>query len=541
MGQNDGDHRVCALFIRGVMSLLIIVCAVLALPATQAQTYSGMPTWHNDTSRTGQNLQETILTPGNVNSAKFGKIFSYPVDGAIFAQPLFVYHVVIPAKGTFNVVYVATENDSFYAFDADGVNTSPLWQDVFINPGKGITPIPCADTGSEPHCPYESTIGVSGTPVIDLSTGTMYLVAATKESGKYFERLHALDITNGAEKFGGPVVIKATVKGTGAGSVNGNLSFSALHQNQRPGLLLLNGVVYMGWASYGDIVPFHGWVLGYNAGTLARTAVFNSTRNGSDGGLWKSGGAFSADPSGHVFMQTGNGTFDVNNGGVDYGDSFLKLNPGKLTVADYFTPYNQDVLDTQDLDLGSGAGVVLPRQSGQFPNEIISAGKQGVIYVVNRSNLGKFDPSTDHVIQRLQGSASGYWSSAAYWNHRVYFSGRSDFLSQYSLSKGLLSTSAVFKAPTMYTSGSTPAVSANGSTNGILWALEHHPKVNHQFPPSILHAYNASKVSQELYNSSQAGNRDVQGPAIPFAIPTVMNGKVYVGSGTELDVYGLLP
>ncbi len=541
MGQHRSDHRFSSLVLCRVVNLLTIWWAVAAIPATQAQTYLGMPTWHNDTARTGQNLQETILTPSNVNATKFGKIFSYPVDGDIFGQPLFVYNVAIPGKGTFNVVYVATENDSVYAFDADGVNSSPLWQDVFINPGKGITPIPCKDTGSDPHCPYETVIGISGTPVIDLSSGTMYLVAATKESGKYVQRLHALDITNGAEKFGGPVVIKASVKGTGSGSKNGIVSFSALHENQRTGLLLQKGVVYMGWASYGDIAPFHGWVLGYKAGTLSRAAVFNSTRNGSDGGVWQSGGAFSADPSGFIYLQTGNGTFDINTGGVDYGDSFLKLNARALSVADYFTPYNQGDLDTEDLDLGSGAGVVLPKQPGKFPNEIVSAGKQGVIYVVNRSNMGKFDPKTDHVIQRLQGSVKGYWSSEAYWNNNVYFSGRLDFLSQYSLSNGLLSTSPVSQAPTQFYFGSTPAVSANGSTNGIVWALERPVKIKQKIPPAILHAYNATNVSQELYNSSQTGTRDVPGPAITFAIPTVMNGKVYVGTQTELDVYGLLP
>jgi hypothetical protein len=521
-----------------VKSLLIILWAG---PALHAQTYSGTLTWHNDTARTGQNLQETILTPGNVNSTKFGKIFSYAVDGQVFGQPLFVYNVAISGKGRFNVAYVATENDSVYAFDADGVNVGPLWQDVFINPSKGITPIPCKDTGSDPHCPFESVIGITGTSVIDPSSGTMYLVAATKENGKYVQRLHALDITSGAEKYGGPVVIKASVKGTGSGSKNGTVSFSALHEDQRTGLLLQHGVVYMGWASYGDIAPFHGWALGYNATTLARVAVFNSTRNGSDGGLWESGGAFSVDSSGHIYLQTGNGTFDVNSGGLDYGDSFLKLNAKALTVADYFTPYDQDVLATQDLDLGSGAGVILPKQPGKFPNEIISAGKQGIIYLVNRSNMGKFDPNTDHVIQKVQGSAKGYWSSAAYWNDNIYLSGRTDFLSQYSLTKGLLSTSPIFQAPTQFVSGSTPAVSANVTSNAIVWALEKGAKVKNKFPPAILHAYNATNISQEIYNSTQAENRDVPGPAIPFSIPTVINGKVYVGTGTELDVFGLLP
>ncbi len=540
MDQNHRDHGFSALSIRRVASLPIILWAVLIVPATHAQTYSGMLTWHNDTARTGQNLQEIVLNPTNVNSTQFGKVFSYPVDGQIFGQPLFVYNVSIPSQGKFNVVYVATENDSVYAFDADGVHSGTLWQDSFINPSKGITPIPCGDTGSGTDCPFEGLIGITGTPVIDPNTGTMYLVAATKESGKYVQRLHALDITNGAEKFGGPVVIKASVKGTGAGNKNGVVSFSALHENQRTGLLLLNGTVYMGWASYGDIPPFHGWVLGYNAATLARTAVFNSTRNGSDGGVWQSGAAFSVDATSHIYLQTGNGTFDIDSGSVDFGDSFLKLNARALTVADYFTPYNQSDLDTKDLDLGSGAGMILPKQPGKFPNEIISAGKQGVIYVVNRSNMGKFDSQTDHVIQEVQGSAKGYWSSAAYWNSSVYLSGRSDFLSQYSLAKGLISTKPVSQAPTSFIFGSTPAISANGSANGLVWAIERGIKVKKKLPPAVLHVYNASNVSQELYNSNQAGNRDVAGPAITFSIPTVMNGKVYVGTGTELDVYGPL-
>ena len=506
-----GQARRSGRFSLRARTLATALWLVIALPDLRAQTYSGMLTWHNDTARTGQNLQETVLTPHNVNSSKFGKVFSYPVDGQIFGQPLFVYGVAIAGKGTFNVVYVATENDSVYAFDADGVNSGPLWQDVFINPSKGITPIPCADTGSGTDCPFTSVIGITGTPVIDPGTGTMYLVAATKENGKYVQRLHALDIRNGAEKFGGPVVIKASVKGTGDGSTNGIVSFSALHENQRTGLLLLNGTVYMGWASFGDVPPFHGWVLGYNAGTLARTAVFMATPNGSDGGVWQSGAAFSTDTAGHIFLQTGNGTFDVNTGGVDHGDSFLKLNSRTLRVADYFTPFNQNDLDTQDLDLGSGAGMILPKQGGQFPNEIISAGKQGVIYLVNRSNMGKFDPLTDHVIQKVQGSPRGYWSSAAYWSGSVYLSGRSDFLSQYSLTKGLISDSPVSQAPTTFALGSTPAISANGVTNGIVWAIERGMKINKQLPHAVLHSYRATNVSQELYNSNQAGKRDIPG------------------------------
>lgn len=522
-----------------LLKVLLAVCFVSLNVCLEAQTYTGMLTWHNDVARTGQNLQETILNPTNVNSTTFGKLFSFPVDGQIFGQPLYVNNVVIPGKGTFNVVYVTTENDSVFAFDAEGVNTSALWSDSFIDPAKGITPIPCADTESNP-CPFLSVIGITGTPVIDPGTGTMYLVAATKENGKYVQRLHALDITSGAEKFGGPVVIKASVKGTGAGNKDGLVSFSPLHENQRTGLLLLNGVVYLGWASFGDVAPFHGWVLGYNATNLDQTALFNSTPNGSDGGVWQSGGGLSADAAGDIYLQTGNGTFDVNRGGSDYGDSFLKFNSA-LGLLDYFTPDDQYNLNKNDIDLGSGVGLLLPTQKGKFPDEIISAGKQGLIYVVNRSDMGKYDPKTNHVIQTVQGSTNGYWSSGAYWNSTVYYSGRKDFLSQYSLTKGLLSTSPVYQAPEKFLAGSTPSISANGSTNGIVWAIERPAMVKGVFPPGILHAYDATKVSVELYNTSQSGTRDVLGPGITFSVPTIMNGKVYVGTGSELDVLGLLP
>jgi hypothetical protein len=522
-----------------LLKLLAVLCLwSLSVWIVHAQTYSGMLTWHNDLARTGQNLQETVLTPANVNSKTFGKLFSFLVDGQIFGQPLYVYNVAIPGKGTYNVIYVTTENDSVYAFDADGVNTTALWYDSFIDPSKGITPMSCADTGADP-CPFASVIGITGTPVIDPSSGTLYLVAATKENGKFVNRLHALDITSGAEKFGGPVRIEASVPGTGAGNKHGVVSFEAHHELQRPGLLLLNEVVYLSWASFGDVAPFHGWILGYGSGSLSQTAVFNSTPNGSDGGVWQSGAAPSVDAAGHIYLITANGTFDINKGGSDWGDSFLKFD-ASLAVLDYFTPYDQRRLSKNDLDLGSGAGLLLPPQSGKFPNEMVSAGKEGLIYLVNRSHMGKFDSQRNNVIETVRGSANGYWSSAAYWNNTVYYSGREDFLSQYALSKGLLSKSPVYRAPTKFPAGSTPSVSANGSANGIVWAIERLPKVKNVFPPEVLHAYDATNVSQELYNSNQAGTRDVLGPGITFSVPTVMNGKVYVGTGSELDVLGLL-
>jgi hypothetical protein len=521
----------------GLRLLTIFCLCSSSVCLVQAQTYSGMLTWHNDLARTGQNLQETTLTLANVNSKSFGKLFSFPVDGQVFAQPLYVSNVTISGKGTYNVVYVETENDSVYAFDGDGVITTALWYDSFIDPSKGITPIPCKDTG--PVCPFASVVGITGTPVIDPSSGTLYLVAATKENGKFVNRLHALDITSGAEKFGGPVEIDASVPGKGSGNMHGIVSFNPQHQSQRPGLLLLNGVVYIGWASFGDVAPFHGWLLGYGATSLVQVSVFNTTPNGSDGGVWQSGAAPSVDAAGNIYLISGNGTFDINKGGTDWGDSFLKFDAA-LAVQDYFTPYDQAKLSKDDLDLGSGSGLLLPPQSGKFPNEGVTAGKEGLIYLVNRSKMGKFDSQKNNVIQTVRGSAGGYWGSPAYWNGMVYYSGNKDFLSQYTLSKGLLSKSPVYQAPTEFAVSSTPSVSANGSTNGIVWTIERQLKTKGVFPPEILHAYQGTKVSNELYNSSQAGTRDTLGTGITFAVPTVMNGKVYVGAGKELDVLGLL-
>jgi hypothetical protein len=514
----------------------IVFTAILLLFSPTAQAQSVL-TWHNDNARTGQNLKETILTLTNVNTTHFGRKFTLSVNGWTLAQPLYVPNVSIPGKGTHNVVYVATENDSVYAFDANGTPTTPLWRRDFTNPARGITAVPCADT---PTCsPVGPAVGITGTPVIDATSHTLYVVAFTKENGAYFQRLHALDITTGAEKFGGPVVIRASVHGTGAGSVGGTITFDPLIQNQRPALLLLNGVVYLSWASFGDVDNYHGWVLGYSAATLARVAVFNDTRNGSQGGIWLSGGGLSAGPGGYIFLLTGNGTFDANTpGGVDYGDSFLKLSPrGGLSVADYFTPENQSTLNHFDIDLGAGAGLIPPTQSGPFPYEIIGAGKQGTIYVVNRANMGKFNSTRNNAIQTVAGSINGYYGSPAYFNNAVYFSGWADFLARYSLTNGLLSTVPVSESLTKFNFGSTPSISANDSANGIVWAID---RGENPTATAVLHAYDARDVSKELYNAGENATRDKLGPGIKFSVPTVVNGKVYVATKSGLVVYGLL-
>jgi len=532
-------------YARGIRITAAIVAITLSgwagLPA-QAQTYKGVLTWHNDNQRTGQNVAETILTPSNVNSKDFGKLFSFPVDGQIYAQPLYVYNVPIPGQGTHNVVYVETENDSVYAFDADGLVSTPLWHDNFLS--TGVTAVPCTDAPGT-CAAISPTFGITGTPVIDGLNGAMYVVSFTKENGSWVQRLHALDITTGDEKFGGPVVIQASVAGTGGGSVHGLLSFSPIHEIQRTGLLLSNGIVYVAWAGFGN-PPWHGWIMGYNPQTLKQVIVYNDTADGERGGIWGAGGGFPADINGNIYVMTGDGTFDADAGGSDYGDSFLKLTPngaGSLTVSDYFTPFNQDYLGQNDLDLGSGGVMILPPQSGDHPSEIIGGGKEGMIFVVDRTNMGQYSSTANGNVQTVTSASNGFWSSPAYWNGSVYYVGVSSPLGRYPLTKGLISTTPVSQSVTSFLyPGATPSVSSNGPKNGIVWILQDTAGKVKGGPPACLRAYLAANVSKQLYGSGQAaGNRDQPGPGVKFAVPTVINGKVYVGTQTELDIYGLLP
>jgi hypothetical protein len=505
-------------------------------PPSPPPTYTGVLKQRYDLGVTGENLNETILTPANVNQATFGKLFSYPLDAESFAQPLYVSGVNIGGT-THNVVYLETENDTVYAFDGDGLVSSPLWSVNFTNSAAGITPIPGSDMGGG----VIDTVGITGTPVIDGTTGTLYVVAGTKENGNYFYRLHALDIVTGEEKPGSPVAIQASVPGAGAGSVNGQIAFLPVHQIQRPGLLLLNGVVYVAFGSYNDVLPYHGWIFGYNASTLQQVVVWNSTPNGEGAGIWMAGSSLSSDSAGNIYAITGNGTFDASTGGSDYGDSFLKLTPtgNALTVADYFTPYDQLTLSEDDVDVGSSGFMLLPDQGGVFPHLGVSAGKSGTVYVLNRDNLGQYQSSGDsQVVQWLPAALGSQannndYSTATYWQGNVYFIGNKDVIKQFQLTNGLLSTSPVAQGNYVYGyPGANMSVSSNGATNGILWSIE-ASGVN------VVHAYDATNVSNELYNSAQAGTRDNFGVAIRFTVPTVINGKVYVAGQTQLSVFGL--
>ena len=519
---------------------LALLFALLLSIATAFAT--NVLTYHNDNQRTGQNLEETILTTANVNQATFGKLFTLPVDGVIDAEPLYLSSVAIPGQGTHNVVYTVTENDTVYAFDAD--TGAPLWHVSLL--GSNETPSDTHNCGQ-----ITPTIGITSTPVIDLKTGphgTIYVVAMSKNSSNYFQRIHALDVTTGQEEFGGPTTVQASYPGTGDNSQNGSVIFDPHQYAERQGLLLLNGVIYTAWTSHCDQRPYTGWLIGYSATTLAQRSVLNFTPNGNEGAVWQSGAGMAAS-GGNIFLLDGNGTFDTTlsasgfpiNG--DYGNTFLKISTtgGKLAVADYFAMSNIVSESNMDQDLGSGGALVVPPQADSqkiLHHLAIGAGKDGNIYIVDTTTMGKFNPSNDSAIyQEIDGVlGGGIWSMPAYFNRNVYFGPQGGRLLQFKFTQAKLSTAPLSQSAASFTyPGTTPSVSANHGKNGIVWAIEHSS-------PSVLHAYNATNLATELYNSNQAANsRDQFGSASHFGTPMIVNGKVYVGTTSGVAVFGLLP
>jgi hypothetical protein len=513
-------------------------------------TNPGVFTHHNDNMRTGQNLNEIALNPTNVNQTTFGKLFSYPLDGISFASPLYVSGVNVPGSGYHNLVFAVTEHDSVYAFDADGLTNNPVWHDNFINPQAGITTMPAPETSEPLDVPGE--VGITGTPVINPATGTLYVVAATKEfSGKttsYVQRLHALDITTGAEKFGGPVVLQADVAGTGSGAQGGVISFNALTNNQRAALLLLSNVVYVGEADHGHSAVYHGWVMGYNATNLQQVLAYCTTPNEKDGGVWEGGGGIATDTSGNLFFSTGNG--DYNASTSDYGDSVEKLSPGG-EVLDYFTPYNQAILNSSDLDLSPGGVLLLPDQSGPYPHLMVAAGKYGSIHLINRDHMGGYSPNGDtNIVEELpqvlgtppNNYATGDRIPPVYFNETLYFCGVSDNIKSFALTNGLLPTVPTSESAEVYQyPGASLAISANGNSNGILWVVERFGTVSIVNSAGVLRAYNPADLTKVYYDSTQAGTRDTLDLAAKFSPPLVINGKVFVASMSQLTVYGLLP
>jgi len=502
---------------------------------------AGVVTWRNDSSRSGANSQEFALTTQNVTTNSFGKIFSCPVDGWVFAQPLWLANVTV-GGAQHNVVFIATENDSLYAFDADGPGCQPVWSTPSVNlipSGEKIVPLTDLENDSFALGPMT---GITGTPVIDPSSQTIYLVTLSENSttGTIIPRLHAINITTGLERPGSPVLISASVSGTGYDNSNGTITFNAKFQKQRSALLLLNGIVYICYASYNDTDPYHGWVIGYDASTLAQVTVFNDTPDGGEGGIWMSAGGPAADAQANIYLLTGNGDFNANGaGGRNYGDTFLKLSTSSgLSVSDYFTPYDQAALAAADLDLGGGGAVILVDQtSGPFPHLILGGGKDGNLYLVNRDNLGQYNSSNNsQIVQSFALNGNGIYSAPLFWQNTLYAAAANTPLSAYSFSSA---TSQFQTAPFSVSTqsfgypGTTPALSAEGTSNAILWAID---------TGGVLHAYDPTNLQNEFWNSSQASNnRDNAGATLKFTVPTVANGKVYIGTQTELDVFGLLP
>lgn len=525
--------------------------ALLLLTALPGWGQVSVLTQHNDAGRSGANLSETVLTPSNVNPSSFGKLFSVPADGHVYAQVLYSAGLAI-GGGKHNVIFVATEHNSVYAYDAD---TGSLYWQVNLGPS-----VPSSDINT-PNMPVE--IGITSTPVIDPAGQTLYCVAATKENGKYLYRLHALELATGQEKLGGPTLIQASVHGTGDASVNGVVTLDPFKHNNRPALLLLNGTIYMAFASHEDYNPYHGWVLAYSAATLQQTAVFNVTPNGSEGGIWQAGQGLTADGSGNVYLITGNGTTSAPSGGADYGEAFLKmsLSGSTLAVSDWFIPNNYDALNAGDTDLGASGVLGIPGT-----NLIVGGGKEGKLYLINTANMGHYNAGADPVLQEFQavhsrGSSGHLHGAPVYWNGpsgpHIYLWGENDFARAYPFYPASGNAPAYFGttassvgpdySPALTSVYGMPggflSLSANGAQNGIIWATTPYDGDSiHAVVNGIFRAYDATNLSKELWNSKQVPSRDDLGLFAKYNPPTIANGKVYLPTfSCQVCVYGLLP
>jgi hypothetical protein len=497
-------------------------------------------TYHYDNGRSGQNLNETALTPANVKSATFGKKGEFSVDGKVDAQPLYLSQVTIAGQKK-NVLYVATEHGSVYAFDADSINGTTsafLWKTSTL--GSGET------TSDNRGCgQVDPEIGITATPVIDRARNAIYVVAMSKNgSGNYFQRLHALDLSTGNELFGGPHTITATYPGTGDNSSGGNVIFDPKQYKERPGLLQINGTIYTTWSSHCDIRPYTSWVMAFSADTLAQTSVLNLVPNGSEGGIWMAGTAPAADTAGNLFFIMGNGDFDttLNASGFpangNCGNCFVKLSTSSgLKLADYFTPHNTVAESNADQDFGSGGGILLvdvTDSGGTTRHLSVGAGKDSIIYVVDRDSMGKFNASTDQIYQEISGQLGGeVFSMPAFFNNIVYYGAVGDALKAFPVSSAKLAgTPSTQSTHHFGYPGTTPSISANGTTNAIVWAVDNG---------GILYAFDTANLTTELYNSNQAANNRDHFSGNKFITPVVANGKVYVGTPTSVAVFGTLP
>lgn len=523
---------------RGVACFCLLLCGSLCTAQVAVTTY------HNDNYRSGTNAQEVSLTPTTVSPQSFGRVSVFPVQGYVYAQPLYVPNLTI--GGTrHNVLFVATEHDQVYAFDTN--SGRQLWQANLlksVGPLVVVSPVSSNDVNCDDLIPE---IGITSTPVIDTATNTFYVVAKLKEydsrtqTTTFHQSLHALNLVTGMDKVP-PRDIAATFPGNGTGSVGGILTFDPLMAAQRAGLLLLNGQIYVGWASYCDNPPYHGWFMSFNKSSLALSGVFVDTPNGYDGGFWNSGAAPAADTSGSIYAATGNGDFSAGSGGTDFGDSILRLRPGSLhgvAVSDYFTPWDQQTLDDNDADVGSGGLLLLPDQPGShYPHLLLQAGKEGTIDLINRDNMGHWHSGNDdQIVQTLPYSVGGLWGAPAFWNNNVYFGGSSEHLKAFGFDprNQLLTTAPTSQSPELLGfPGPTPAVSSNGNSNGIVWIIE----AGNTY--ATLRAYSGTNLGTELYNSEQNPSRDRAGLPVKFTVPTIADGHVFVGAQGQVAMYGLL-
>jgi hypothetical protein len=513
--------------------------ALALLPARMA--HPQIVTSQYDNLRTGATLSEKTLTPQNVNVQQFGKLGAFKVDGAVYAQPLFLPAVDIPSKGKHNVLFVATEHDSVYAFDADRPGDPPLWKLSLLDKAKEESPVPARSV----QCPFiQPEIGITPTPVIDLKTGTLYVLARSMTgrvfaNNQYFQRLHALAITTGAEKFGGPKLITASVAGRGDGTTQGQVTFDPLRENPRASLLMVDGSLYLTWASSCDVPPYHGWVMAYDAATLEQQAVLNVTPDGREGGIWAADTGPAADAAGNVYVPTGNGTFDAASGGRDYGDSELKLSlqNGQFSIRDYFTPYNQATISERDADLGSSGPLLLPDQPGPHRHLLLQPTKSSTIYVLDRDQMGQYHAQGDAIVQRIDTHES--YGAMAYWNGHVFFAASDDYLRDYRIENGQLipskSSKVKFDNP-----GATPSISADGNQNAVVWTISTKVWNGADNKSAVLYAFDAKDVREPIYTSEQNSQRDRAGLATRFVFPIVVNGRVYFAARGEVEVYGLL-
>jgi hypothetical protein len=519
----------------------VLACLLASLPSLTA--HAQVLTSQYDNARTGSDLHETILNPQNVNVRQFGKLFMFHVDGAVYAQPLYIPGLEIPGRGKHNVVFIATEHDSVYAFDADGRQTSPLWKVSLLNTKIDAGPVPAYDL----RCPFiYPEVGITSTPVIDYPSGTLYVLARTVESSERFshpfvQRLHALAITTGVEKVGGPVEIQASSSGRGDGSSSGQVRFNPLRENPRAALLLAGGAVYLTWASSCDVGPYHGWMMAYDSHSLKQLAAFDATPDANDGGFWASDTGPAADKEENVYAATGNGKFDAATGGRDYGDTILKmkLNGNGVQIRDYFTPYNQAQLDAEDNDLGSGGPVLFPGPSAAHSPLVAIAGKGATLYIIDRDKMGGFHAGNNSQAVWTIPLAGALLGAPAYWNGHLFVAAGGDALKEFLVTPAGLKLVAQSDEKFDDRAG-IPTISSNGPRNGIVWLLTSKHWNEPDRRPAVLYAYDASNVRHELYNSEQDSARDRAGIGLRFNMPMVANGRVYIGAKGEVDVYGLI-